>query len=176
VRIPDISAEAVSREEIRAGMERLQAPLDYFVQTAHPGTIQLDGATASGRAYICELGRFRDGRSKLNYAVYHDRYQRTPDGWKFTERVCEVRYLDTSPRACGWRWLRTSTWHKVTGPRRAGRSRCQAMRQRTCLGSPGSRRCRAWPGSHLGPPVGADGPQKPVPKSWRGTVASTCCW
>jgi len=29
--------------------------------------------------------------------VYHDRYQRTPDGWKFTERVAEFRYLDTSP-------------------------------------------------------------------------------
>ena len=39
----------------------------------------------------------RDGSSHLNYAVYHDRYQRTPDGWKFTERVYEVRYLDTTP-------------------------------------------------------------------------------
>jgi hypothetical protein len=29
--------------------------------------------------------------------VYHDRNERTPDGWKFTERVHEVRYLDTSP-------------------------------------------------------------------------------
>jgi len=29
--------------------------------------------------------------------VYHDRYQRTPDGWKFAERVDEVVYLDTSP-------------------------------------------------------------------------------
>ena len=99
VRIPDINAEAVSREEIRAGIKRLQAPLDYFAQTAHPGTIQLDGDTASGRAYIAELGRFRDGRSELNYAVYHDRYQRTGDGWKFTERVYEVRYLDTTPLA-----------------------------------------------------------------------------
>ncbi len=99
VRIPDIGAEAVSREEIRAGIERLQGLWDYFVQTAHPGTIQLDGDTASGRAYIAELGRFRDGRSELNYAVYHDRYQRTGDGWKFTERVYEVRYLDTTPLA-----------------------------------------------------------------------------
>lgn len=48
---------------------------------------------------ISELVRFRDGRSQLNYAVYHDRYQRTPDGWKFTERVYEVRYLDTAPLA-----------------------------------------------------------------------------
>jgi ketosteroid isomerase-like protein len=63
VRIPDINAEAVSREEIRAGVERLQGLWDYFVQTTHPGTIQLDGDTASGRAYIQELGRARDGRS-----------------------------------------------------------------------------------------------------------------
>jgi len=99
VRIPHINAEAVSREEVRAGTERLQGLLDYFVQTTHQGTIQLDEDTASGRAYMCELIRFRDGRSELNYAIYHDRYQRTPDGWKFTERVYEVRYLDHSPLA-----------------------------------------------------------------------------
>jgi ketosteroid isomerase-like protein len=98
-RIPDINAQAVGREEIRAGAERLQGLWDYFVQTTHPGTIQLEGDTASGRAYISELGRMRDGSSQLNYAVYHDRYQLTPDGWKFAERVYEVRYLDTSPLA-----------------------------------------------------------------------------
>ena len=99
VRIPHIGAEAISREEIRAGSERLQGLLDCFVQTTHPGTIQLDGDTASGRAYIAELVRFRDGRSELNYAIYHDRYRRTGDGWKFSERVYEVRYLDHSPLA-----------------------------------------------------------------------------
>ena len=41
----------------------------------------------------------RDGTSMLNYAVYHDRYQRTPEGWKCSERVYEVRYLDTTPLA-----------------------------------------------------------------------------
>ena len=97
VRIPHIGAEAVSREEIRAGIGRLQALLDYFVQTTHPGTSQLEGDTATGRAYIQELVRTRDGRQGLNYAIYHDRYQRTGDGWKFTERVYEVRYLDTTP-------------------------------------------------------------------------------
>ena len=69
------------------------------MQTTHPGTIRLDGDTAAGRAYISELIRFRDGNSHLNYAVYHDRYQRTSDGWKFTERVYEIRYLDTTPLA-----------------------------------------------------------------------------
>jgi ketosteroid isomerase-like protein len=99
VRIPHINAEVTGREEIRAGAERLWPLLDCFVQTTHPGTIVLNGDTACGRAYIQELIRFRDGRSELNYAIYHDRYQRTPDGWKFTERVYEIRYLDHSPLA-----------------------------------------------------------------------------
>jgi ketosteroid isomerase-like protein len=98
-RIPDVNVEFVGREEIRAGIERLQGLWDYFVQTAHPGTIQLEGDTAVGRAYIAEFGRLRDGSSHLNYSVYHDRYQRTSDGWKFTEHVYEVRYFDTTPLA-----------------------------------------------------------------------------
>ena len=44
-----------------------------------------------------ELIGLRDGGSHQNFAIYHDRYQRTDDGWKFTERVYEVRYLDTTP-------------------------------------------------------------------------------
>jgi len=99
LRMPNIPAELVGREEIRAGGERLQALWEFFVQTTHPGAIQLDGDTATGRAYIQELARARDGRQGLNYAIYHDRYQRTGDGWKFTERVYEVRYLDGTPLA-----------------------------------------------------------------------------
>jgi len=69
------------------------------VQTRHAGTIRLAGDTAVGRAYVAEFGRLRDGSSYLGYAVDHDRYQRTPDGWKFAERVYEVSYLDTTPLA-----------------------------------------------------------------------------
>ncbi|WP_174361841.1 nuclear transport factor 2 family protein [Nocardia brevicatena] len=50
--------------------------------------------TASGRAHIGESGRLRGGGSHAGCAVYHDRYQRTADGWEFTERVHEIRYLD----------------------------------------------------------------------------------
>ena len=31
--------------------------------------------------------------------MYHDRYQRTGDGWKFTQRVYDVRYLDNTALA-----------------------------------------------------------------------------
>lgn len=97
IRIPYANIEAAGPQEIRAMGERREALADLFVQTTHPGTIELDGDTASGRAYLSELIRTRDGYSQLNYALYHDRYQRTPDGWKFAERVYEIRYLDTSP-------------------------------------------------------------------------------
>jgi ketosteroid isomerase-like protein len=97
LRMPNIPAELVGPEEIRAWGARVPAIVDYLVQTTHPGMIQLDGDTAAGRAYLQELGRLRDGRSELNYAIYHDRYRRTADGWKFTERIYEVRYPDTTP-------------------------------------------------------------------------------
>jgi ketosteroid isomerase-like protein len=99
VRMPHISVELVGRAEIRAAIERMQSLWDYFVQNAHPGTIRLEGDSAVGRTYIQEFGRLRDGSSHLNYAIYHDRYRRTPDGWKFAERVYEIRYLDTTPLA-----------------------------------------------------------------------------
>mgnify|MGYP003789092279 CR=1 FL=1 len=95
MRIPGV-AEFTSQAEIRAGIERLQGFWEFFIQNTHPGVIQLDGDTAVGRAYIMELGRLRDGSSHVNYSVYHDRYQRTQDGWKFAERVYEIKYFDTT--------------------------------------------------------------------------------
>lgn len=52
-RMPHIDVELVSREAIRAGVERLRGMWAYFV--------------------------------------------RTPDGWRFAERLYEVRYVDNSP-------------------------------------------------------------------------------
>ena len=71
--------------------------LQLFVQNTHPGALELKGDTARGRTFISEL-MYGPRGSHLNHAIYHDRYQRTPDGWKFTERVYEVRYIDTAAR------------------------------------------------------------------------------
>jgi ketosteroid isomerase-like protein len=99
LRMPNIPAELVGRDQIRAWGTRVPKFVEFLVQTTHPGVIELDGDTASGRAYMQELIRTRVGRSELKLAIYHDRYQRTGDGWKFTERVYDVRYRDTSPLA-----------------------------------------------------------------------------
>ncbi|WP_029136967.1 nuclear transport factor 2 family protein [Nakamurella lactea] len=97
--IPGANLHIVGRTKIRAEIERLQGAWEYFLQNTHPGTIQLDGDTATGRAYVMEIGRFTDGTSLQNYGVYHDRYRRTGDGWRFAERSYQVRYFDQTPLA-----------------------------------------------------------------------------
>ena len=99
LRMPDVPVDLAGQEEIRAWGERVPTVVDYLVQNTHPGIIRLEGDTASGRTYIQELIHLLDGRSHQNYAIYHDRYERTGDGWKFTERVYEIRYVDESPLA-----------------------------------------------------------------------------
>ncbi|GAA0680154.1 hypothetical protein GCM10010193_37270 [Kitasatospora atroaurantiaca] len=97
LRMPNVPVELIGREEIRTGGERLQSQWDFFVQNSHPGTVRIDGDAATGRTYIQEIARVLDGQSGLNFAIYHDTYRRTPEGWKFAERVYEVRYVDTTP-------------------------------------------------------------------------------
>ncbi|MFF0748029.1 nuclear transport factor 2 family protein [Streptomyces sp. NPDC004267] len=97
LRMPNVPVEFIGREQILAGGERLQSQWDFFVQNSHPGVIRIDGDTATGRTYMQELARLRDGRSGQNFAIYHDTYRRTAEGWRFAERVYEVRYADTTP-------------------------------------------------------------------------------
>ncbi|MGW2377069.1 nuclear transport factor 2 family protein [Kitasatospora sp. NPDC001683] len=97
LRMPNVPIELVGPEQIGAGRAKLQAQWDFFVQNTHPGAIRIDGDTATGRAMMHEVVRLKNNQEGLNYAIYHDRYRRTTDGWRFAERVYEVRYVDTTP-------------------------------------------------------------------------------
>ena len=97
LRMPNVPVELTGWEEIRGWGERVPGFVEFLVQNTHPGIIRIEGDTGWGRAYMSELIRLRDGRCELNYAIYHDRYRRTADGWRFTERRYEVRYADHTP-------------------------------------------------------------------------------
>lgn len=101
-RVPAVNAAFTGRAEILAGIRQLkESAWSYLLQAPLPGSVELEGDSATGRAYVVTFGQFQDGGSHLNFSVYYDRYERTPDGWKFKERVDEVKYLDTSPLAGG---------------------------------------------------------------------------
>jgi ketosteroid isomerase-like protein len=97
LRMPNIPVELEGREQILAWGRVAPTKWRYFIQTSHPGVIVLEGDTAHGRTFIQELIELNDGSGHQNIAIYHDRYARTENGWRFTERVYEVRYLDQAP-------------------------------------------------------------------------------
>jgi phenylpyruvate tautomerase PptA (4-oxalocrotonate tautomerase family)/ketosteroid isomerase-like protein len=99
VRIPAAGIEAAGRDSIRTLGQQRESHFEVFVQTTHSGVTLLSGDTATGRAHLSEIIWMRDGTSHLNYGIYHDRYERTPEGWRFTERAYEIRYLDSTPLA-----------------------------------------------------------------------------
>ncbi|GMA25634.1 hypothetical protein GCM10025864_33930 [Luteimicrobium album] len=102
VRMPDVHAVAEGRAAIRASVERMQGSWEFFVQVSTPGAVVPDPDdpdAATGRTFLEELGRLRDGTSHRNHGIYHDRYRRTADGWRFAERVYELRYVDDTPLA-----------------------------------------------------------------------------
>jgi ketosteroid isomerase-like protein len=96
-RMPHVNAVFSGADEIRDAVERGRSLWEFFIQTVHPGSIDLRGDHAFGRCYVSEFGRLHGGASHSNYAVYHDRYRRTSAGWRFAERNYEVLYVDTTP-------------------------------------------------------------------------------
>lgn len=96
LRMPDIPVNLEGRGQIRAWGRKVPDVVAFLIQNTYSGVITLDGDVATGRNHVFEIGRALDGRSQVNYAIWHDRYLRTPEGWRFTERVYEIRYLDES--------------------------------------------------------------------------------
>jgi hypothetical protein len=63
---------------------------DFVMQTAPVTLVEMvDDDHAAGRSYVQEHFRVNGEVGKL-YACYHDRYVRTPDGWRFQERRLEI--------------------------------------------------------------------------------------
>ena len=63
--------------------------------------VTFDGDVAASRAYLFNpMGMEADGRVALFFVggEYHDRWVRTPAGWRIVERIEIERWRDTRPR------------------------------------------------------------------------------
>lgn len=68
------------------------AAMDRFAEVGHVATfveVSVEGDVASGRWTVQERTVDADGNDFAFTADYHDRYVRTPDGWRFAERRLE---------------------------------------------------------------------------------------
>ncbi len=95
-RIPHIGVEAVTREAIQAGVERLQDLWHYFLQTTHKGIIRSRATPRSAVPTSLNPGmRRRAFRAELRRLP---RQLPTHPGWlEVRVRAYEVRYIDDTP-------------------------------------------------------------------------------
>jgi len=96
--VPGLPARFEGLEEIRKGLRLFSDPMDYMVQSNSPAIIDVDGDTATAECVIRECGKWSGRDEALEVlGLYVDKLVRTADGWKFTERVFEIRGMHGFP-------------------------------------------------------------------------------
>jgi hypothetical protein len=85
---------ATGVDDIVAMLQHLWKGNDYFVQFAVQGPMQISGDEATARCMVHEAARGPNGRYYRNNGVWHDRLQRSGDGWVFTSRTYQFLWLD----------------------------------------------------------------------------------
>lgn len=96
--IPALGKRFQGRASVTEALAGFAAPMDYMVQINAPGVIVIDGDTATARSAIRECGKFTGKDEALEVlGFYADKLVRTSDGWKFSQRVFEVRGMHRFP-------------------------------------------------------------------------------
>jgi hypothetical protein len=86
--------------EVKAWLAAVVPALGVTQHLVVNRAITIDGDTARGTSHFHNPNRMViDGEPLLFVVggVYHDRYARTPDGWRITERIEETLWWDNPP-------------------------------------------------------------------------------
>lgn len=86
----------IGKEAIVAYWLEAMTRFEWVVQTAPHSVFDVaDGADAgTGRVLAQETFKRADGVMGGLIAIYHDRYVRTGDGWRFAARKLEIRHFE----------------------------------------------------------------------------------
>jgi hypothetical protein len=96
--IPYFGATFQGRDAIFDALKHFTEPMEYIVQINAPALIEADENTATARSVIRECGKFAGRNEALEVlGFYADTLLHTPDGWKFSRRVFEVRGMHRFP-------------------------------------------------------------------------------
>ena len=74
-------------------LEELLGGLDFVVQIASGGIVELEGDRGRGRWTVTEHGRFASGDPLFTLGVYDDQYIREDGRWCFSKRVFHAIYI-----------------------------------------------------------------------------------
>jgi uncharacterized protein (TIGR02246 family) len=87
--------ETRGRDNIVALWKSAMGGFPIVIQRINNGNVDVDGDRATGRWYLSEHLEFPDGGGMFNIGVYQDRYVKTAEGWKFSERHYSVLYNES---------------------------------------------------------------------------------
>ena len=74
------------REAVTSRLRELVGGLEFVVQIASGGIVEVRGDRATGYWQITEHGRFVGGNPLLTLGVYRDHYVRVEGEWRFSRR------------------------------------------------------------------------------------------
>lgn len=81
------------REAVVKHLEKLLGGLDFVVQIASGGVLEVGSDTATGRWAVTEHGRFAGGAPLFTLGVYRDNYVRVEGEWRFARRAFHATYI-----------------------------------------------------------------------------------
>jgi ketosteroid isomerase-like protein len=84
--------DVVSRKAIAELWAGAMSSFEFAIMMLNSGTVDIDGDTASGRWYLTEHTKPKEGDPALVLGVYDDRYCKEDGEWRFAERRYNVIY------------------------------------------------------------------------------------
>jgi hypothetical protein len=84
--------EVSGRAAIAKTWQGAMAQFEFVVMALNSGTLERRGATVSGRWYITEYLRPRQGGGRIVLGVYRDQYGEDAGEWKFKRRAYHAIY------------------------------------------------------------------------------------
>jgi uncharacterized protein (TIGR02246 family) len=92
----DLMGNAITGKDAVVDMwNNAMGGFEFVVQLVYQGTLEVDGASATGRWYLAEHLRPQDSESGMfNIGTYADEYQRVDGNWLFSRRTYHVLYND----------------------------------------------------------------------------------
>jgi len=80
-------------DALAARLASLTGGLEYVMQVAGSGVVQIDDAGARGRWSITEHARTRNGDALFTMGAYTDDYCREGGAWRFSKRHFDLFYM-----------------------------------------------------------------------------------
>ena len=86
--------DIVGAQEVVKAIRGVVEGCQMVFQMPHAPVIEIDGDRAISSVLMNEVIKLDDASGRMMFGIYRDRLVRTPDGWKFEERVFNLVYSE----------------------------------------------------------------------------------